>query len=38
MHAVMAIWCLPWEGGGEGGEEPKRGRVEVKEVKCGVGG
>ena len=34
IHAVMAIWCLPWEGG----EEPNRGRVEVREVKCGGGG
>lgn len=35
MHAVMAIWCLPWE---RWGGEPKRGRVEVREVKCGGGG
>lgn len=36
----MAIWCLP-QGGrdeGEGGKEPNRGRVEVREVKCGGGG
>lgn len=38
MHAVMAIWCLPWEIGGGEGEEPKRGGVEVVEVKCDGGG
>lgn len=35
MHAVMDIWCLPWEEACKHGLEQKRGRFEVKEVKCG---